>query len=159
MAWRAGLRTRALPLSRWSQRPSVLQTRLQLKPKQTLRYASDAQSGTTKEAASETVKTVETVKQTRGGFRRKAICTTLAVGLLVGYVYATDTRASVHRYGLVPLIRWVYPDAEDAHHIGVDSLKTLYKYGLNPRERGNPDGDGSLATEVNLPICGIEIVY
>jgi dihydroorotate dehydrogenase len=72
----------------------------------------------------------------------------LALTLLVGYVYGTDTRASVHRYGVVPLIRALYPDAEDAHHVGVDTLKMLYKYGLHPRERGDPDGDGALATEV-----------
>lgn len=74
--------------------------------------------------------------------------TTLAISVVVGYVYATDTRASIHRYAMVPLIRWVYPDAEDAHHAGVNALRTLYRLGLNPRERGNPDGDGALATEV-----------
>jgi dihydroorotate dehydrogenase len=68
--------------------------------------------------------------------------------LLVGFVYSSDTRASVHRYAVVPLIRKLYPDAEEAHHLGVDTLKTLYKYGLHPRERGDPDGDGALATEV-----------
>jgi dihydroorotate dehydrogenase len=45
----------------------------------------------------------------------------------------------------------LYPDAEEAHHIGVEALKTLYKYGLHPRERGNQDGDGVLATEVIQP--------
>lgn len=162
MAWRTGLRARAFPSSRWSQRPSVSYRRLQWKPQQTLRYASDATpeaasntSNTASEAAKETAKEApkEAPKQTRGGFRRKAICTSLVVGLLVGYVYATDTRASFHRYGMVPLIRWIYPDAEDAHHSGVDALKTLYKYGLNPRERGNPDGDGALTTEVNSPFA------
>lgn len=74
--------------------------------------------------------------------------TSLAVVLLVGYIYGTDTRASIHRYGLVPLIRMLYPDAEDAHHSGVENLKLLYQYGLHPRERGNPDGDGALSTEV-----------
>jgi dihydroorotate dehydrogenase len=76
------------------------------------------------------------------------IGTSLALTLLVGYVYCTDTRASIHRYGVVPLIRAVYPDAEDAHHSGVDALKTLYKYGLHPRERGDQDGDGALEIEV-----------
>lgn len=47
---------------------------------------------------------------------------------------------------MVPLIRWVYPDAEDAHHAGVDALRWLYRFGMNPRERG--EGDGGLATEV-----------
>jgi dihydroorotate dehydrogenase len=76
--------------------------------------------------------------------------TSLALTLLVGYVYGTDTRASIHRHGIVPLIRAVYPDAEDAHHSGVDALKTLYKYGLHPRERGDQDGDGALETQVGL---------
>lgn len=156
MAWKTGLRARAVPPSRWCQRPSVSYRRLQWKPRQTLRYASDATPNTASNAASNTSEAVsetakETTKKTRGGFRRKAICTSLAVGLLVGYVYATDTRASFHRYGVVPLVRWIYPDAEDAHHSGVDALRTLYKFGLNPRERGDPDGDGALATEVNSP--------
>lgn len=76
--------------------------------------------------------------------------TSLALVLLVGYVYGTDTRASIHRYGVVPLLRLIYPDAEEAHHAGVENLKMLYKYGLHPRERGNPDSDGALAKEVCL---------
>lgn len=76
--------------------------------------------------------------------------TSLALVLLVGYIYGTDTRASIHRYGVVPLLRLIYPDAEEAHHASVENLKSLYKFGLHPRERGNPDGDGALATEVCL---------
>lgn len=157
MAWRTGLKARAVASSRWAQRPSVSQRRLQWKPQQTLRYATDAtpNASSASDAAAETAK--ETAKQTRGGFKRKVICTSLAVGALVGYVYATDTRASIHRYGMVPLIRWIYPDAEDAHHSGVDALKTLYKFGLNPRERGNPDSDGSLATEVTHLSGGLNL--
>ena len=64
----------------------------------------------------------------------------------------TDTRASIHRYVLVPLIRLIYPDAEDAHHAAVDGLKSLYKFGLHPRERGDPDGDGLLVTEVSTSL-------
>ncbi|KAI2087801.1 Dihydroorotate dehydrogenase (quinone), mitochondrial [Ophidiomyces ophidiicola] len=60
----------------------------------------------------------------------------------------TDTRASAHRYVVPPLVRWVYPDAEDAHHAGVRLLRRLYGWGLHPRERGCPDGDGKLVTEV-----------
>lgn len=74
--------------------------------------------------------------------------TSLALVLVVGYFYGTDTRASIHRYGVVPLLRLIYPDAEEAHHASVETLKTLYKYGLHPRERGSPDSDGALATEV-----------
>ncbi|OKL57285.1 hypothetical protein UA08_07563 [Talaromyces atroroseus] len=72
----------------------------------------------------------------------------LALVLLGGYFYLTDTRSSAHRYVAVPLVRWLYPDAEDAHHTGVIALKELYKLGLHPRERSSPDEDGKLATEV-----------
>ncbi|KAL6239290.1 hypothetical protein BDW75DRAFT_155128 [Aspergillus navahoensis] len=119
-----------------------------------LRYASDsgaaAATTNTAETATETAKesAKEAPKKAGRGLRRTVLGTSLALTLLVGYVYGTDTRASVHRYGVVPLIRTLYPDAEDAHHVGVDTLKMLYKYGLHPRERGDPDGDGALATEV-----------
>ncbi|KAL3437261.1 hypothetical protein BDV09DRAFT_24827 [Aspergillus tetrazonus] len=120
-----------------------------------LRFASDsgAAAATTKataESAAESanINVKEAPKKAGRGLRRTVLGTSLALTLLVGYVYGTDTRASVHRYGVVPLIRALYPDAEDAHHVGVDTLKMLYKYGLHPRERGDPDGDGALATEV-----------
>ncbi|KAI9367563.1 hypothetical protein BJX61DRAFT_293675 [Aspergillus egyptiacus] len=117
-----------------------------------LRYASDtaaaagAEAKATASAAAETAK--EAPRKAGRGLRRTVYGTSLALTLLVGYVYGTDTRASVHRYGVVPLIRALYPDAEDAHHIGVDALRTLYQYGLHPRERGDLDGDGALETEV-----------
>ncbi|KAB8216287.1 hypothetical protein BDV33DRAFT_179182 [Aspergillus novoparasiticus] len=133
-------RARAIPSLRCSQRPSILH-RQPVFRQTGLRYASD----TTAEAT-EAVK--EAPKKAGRGLRKTVIGTSLALTLLVGFVYGTDTRASLHRYGVVPLIRLLYPDAEDAHHIGVDALKNLYKLGLHPRERGNQDGDGVLATEV-----------
>ncbi|KAF1813342.1 dihydroorotate reductase pyre [Eremomyces bilateralis CBS 781.70] len=51
------------------------------------------------------------------------------------YIYATDTRASIHRYVVVPAVRTIFPDAEDAHHAGVKALQILYQLGLHPRER------------------------
>lgn len=121
------------------------------------RYASDSAAPAT-EAAKEAVKAAakETAKEAPKEIPRKAgrgskkllYGTSLALTLLVGYIYGTDTRASIHRYGIVPLIRKLYPDAEDAHHMGVDVLKLLYPYGLHPRERGEPDRDGALSTEV-----------
>lgn len=72
----------------------------------------------------------------------------MVLGLGCGYIYITDTRAGVHQWLVPPMLRWIYPDAEDAHHFGVDMLKSLYRYGLHPRERGNPDGDGKLVTKV-----------
>jgi len=65
----------------------------------------------------------------------------------LGFVYFTDTRASVHQY-LVPVIQqWLYKDAEDSHHAGVTFLKELWIAGLNPRERGDSDSDGVLSVE------------
>jgi dihydroorotate dehydrogenase len=63
-----------------------------------------------------------------------------------GYVYVTDTRASIHQYAVPPLVQYLYPDAEDAHQTTTSSLKELYALGLHPRERGSIDS--SLAVEV-----------
>jgi dihydroorotate dehydrogenase len=148
IAWRNSLRARALPASRWAQRPSAFLPRAG-----TVRYASDSAAAkateAVKEAPKEIPQEVKEIPKRAGRKSRKGIYgTSLAVVLLAGYLYGTDTRASVHRYGLVPLIRMIYPDAEDAHHAGVDTMKLLYQYGLHPRERGNQDGDGALSTEV-----------
>lgn len=51
------------------------------------------------------------------------------------FLYATDTRASIHQWLIPPLIRALFPDAEDAHHAGTTALKVLYPLGLHPRER------------------------
>ncbi|KAJ5273196.1 Dihydroorotate reductase PyrE [Penicillium angulare] len=152
IAFRAGLRARSLPASRWTQRPSALLPRRTERLPNTVRYASESAPNATANAAAaaETVKEApkELAKRTTRKSRKGRYATGLALVLLVGYVYGTDTRASIHRYAMVPLIRAVYPDAEDAHHFGVDILKELYQYGLHPRERGNPDRNGDLSTEV-----------
>ena len=54
----------------------------------------------------------------------------------------------VHQWLVIPSLRWVYDDAEEAHEIGVKALKGLYGFGLYPRERGNLDGAGDLQVEV-----------
>jgi dihydroorotate dehydrogenase len=89
-----------------------------------------------------------TQKNKKSPVRKFIFRTSLAFVLFGGYLYFTDTRASAHRYIAVPLVRWLYPDAEDAHHAGVAALKELYKFGLHPRERSSPDLDGKLGTEV-----------
>ncbi|KAL9613810.1 MAG: hypothetical protein Q9167_001657 [Letrouitia subvulpina] len=67
---------------------------------------------------------------------------------LVGSVFlllyiVTDTRATFfHQYLVAPVLRFVYPDAEDAHAAGVKMLKTLYAVGLHPRERAVYDSEG-----------------
>lgn len=141
LAFRSRLHTgsRALTFSRCGNRPSLLQRQSGLR---SLVNKRDASTG---ENLSEVPKKAGT------GLRKTVLGTTLFFTLLAGYVYFTDTRSSVHRYGVVPIIRLMYPDAEDAHHEGVKALKRLYDLGLNPRERGNPDADGVLATEVRFP--------
>lgn len=67
--------------------------------------------------------------------------TSLSLFLAFTYLYATDTRASVHQWLVVPVLRWIYPDAEEAHHVGVQALKTLYSFGIHPRERTSKSYD------------------
>ncbi|KAL6715632.1 Dihydroorotate dehydrogenase (quinone), mitochondrial [Lecanora helva] len=57
----------------------------------------------------------------------------------MSYLYVTDTRAGIHSWLGPPLIRSLWPDAEDAHKAGVDILKKLYGLGLHPRERWRPE--------------------
>lgn len=63
--------------------------------------------------------------------------TTISIALVFGYFYITDVRAGIHQWAVVPSLRWIYDDAEEAHEAGTASLKGLYKWGLHPRERGN----------------------
>lgn len=152
IAWKTGLRARSLPASRWCQRPALLPKRAD----RILRFASDsapaaeAVKKAAKDAAKEAPK--EIPKKAARRSRKGLYGTSLALLLVAGYIYGTDTRASAHRYAVVPLIRLIYPDAEEAHHVGVDMLKQLYRFGLHPRERGDPDSDGALATEVGTSI-------
>lgn len=59
----------------------------------------------------------------------------MLASLLATYLYATDTRSSLHRYLVPPLLRGLYPDAESAHHSSTALLKALHTLGLHPRER------------------------
>jgi dihydroorotate dehydrogenase len=74
---------------------------------------------------------------------------TLSAGLI--YYYATDTRASIHQWAIPPLLRALYPDAEDAHHAGTAALKTLYPLDLHPRER--PSAPGASADPQTSPLA------
>ncbi|RDI87334.1 hypothetical protein Vi05172_g2833 [Venturia inaequalis] len=65
----------------------------------------------------------------------------------LGFIYVTDTRASVHEHIAPPVLRLLFPDAEDAHHAGTRALKELYTFGAHPRERGAGDSDGKLSVE------------
>ncbi|KIY01025.1 uncharacterized protein Z520_03691 [Fonsecaea multimorphosa CBS 102226] len=73
---------------------------------------------------------------------------TLVFGLGIIYFYVTDTRASIHRYVVIPALRLVYRDPEEAHHAGNAILKSLWDFGLHPRERGDPDQQHDLEVEV-----------
>jgi dihydroorotate dehydrogenase len=44
--------------------------------------------------------------------------TSLILGFGLIYFYITDTRASAHRWLVVPALRILYPDPEDAHRAG-----------------------------------------
>ncbi|CAI6337091.1 unnamed protein product [Periconia digitata] len=72
----------------------------------------------------------------------------LTLALSFGYLYLTDARAGVHEWLVVPAMRQIYPDGEDAHHAGTAILRALYSFGLHPRERGNPDAAGDLEVDV-----------
>lgn len=74
--------------------------------------------------------------------------TTIIFSLGFGYLYITDTRSSVHRWVVVPALRTIFADAEEAHWRGLDLMKALHAFGLHPRERGNPDAAGDLSVEV-----------
>ncbi|KAF2489519.1 FMN-linked oxidoreductase [Lophium mytilinum] len=74
--------------------------------------------------------------------------TSIAFFIGFGYLYITDTRASIHEWLVVPALRALYSDGEQAHHAGTAALKGLYQFGLHPRERGNPDAAGDLRIEI-----------
>lgn len=74
--------------------------------------------------------------------------TALLLGLGFTYVYVTDTRSSIHKWVVIPALRYAYPDPEDAHHVGNKALKALWDFGLHPRERGDPDAAQDLAVDV-----------
>ncbi|KAI0888596.1 FMN-linked oxidoreductase [Annulohypoxylon maeteangense] len=79
--------------------------------------------------------------------------TTIAATGYVVYVYTTDTRAFVHRYVVPPMLRFVFPDAEEAHNAAVSSMKNLYNLGLHPRERASAKGTPELA----IPVFGTQL--
>ncbi len=74
--------------------------------------------------------------------------TSAALFLLFGYYAVTDVRFSPHQWLCVPVLRYIYDDAEEAHHAVTKALKTLYGFGIHPRERKNPDAGGDLQVKV-----------
>ncbi|KAK7928910.1 FMN-linked oxidoreductase [Apiospora marii] len=74
--------------------------------------------------------------------------TILATSGYLAYFYATDTRASVHQWLVPRLIRTLWPDAEDAHDVGVKAMKSLYPVNLHVRERSGANADAGLGLSV-----------
>ena len=74
--------------------------------------------------------------------------TSIALTLWFGYLYVTDVRAGIHQWAVVPSLRWVYDDAEEAHEAGTEWLRGLHAWGLHPRERGARDQKGDLSVDV-----------
>ncbi|KAK8091241.1 Dihydroorotate dehydrogenase [Apiospora phragmitis] len=83
-------------------------------------------------------------------FRAKILLysTLLATSGYLAYFYATDTRASVHQWLVPRLIRTLWPDAEDAHDVGVQAMKNLYPVNLHVRERSGAHVDAGLGLSV-----------
>ncbi|KAK7981464.1 dihydroorotate dehydrogenase [Apiospora saccharicola] len=81
-----------------------------------------------------------------GAFRAKILLysTILATSGYLAYFYATDTRASVHQWLVPRLIRTIWPDAEDAHDVGVKAMKSLYPVNLHVRERSGANANAGL---------------
>lgn len=79
--------------------------------------------------------------------------TSAGLTLFASYLYATDTRASFHRWVVPRMLRLLYPDAEEAHHFGTQSMKIMYQLGVHPRDRTDGDGPAknALATTVFEP--------
>ncbi|KAJ9138477.1 hypothetical protein NKR23_g8505 [Pleurostoma richardsiae] len=70
-----------------------------------------------------------------GRLRVLFFSTSIAATLCVTYLYVTDTRSALHRYVVPPMLRLVFPDAEDAHHYGTLAMKLMYALGIHIRER------------------------
>ncbi|KAG0638055.1 Dihydroorotate dehydrogenase-domain-containing protein [Tuber brumale] len=81
--------------------------------------------------------------------RNGIIGSTIVGALGFSYLYFTDTRSAVHRYQVVPFLRWIYSGddiptdaggkgsgAEKAHEVGLKALRVLYDLGFGLRERG-----------------------
>lgn len=126
-------------------RPSIRRCRLLRHP---LQPPTRLASTTTETVAAAATPAATNVRSAGTRTKNLIFGTALTLGLSFGYLYVTDTRSSIHEWLVVPALRQIYPDGEDAHHAGTKILKALHSFGLNPRERGNEDTAGDLAVEV-----------
>ncbi|OTA95299.1 hypothetical protein M434DRAFT_393874 [Hypoxylon sp. CO27-5] len=100
--------------------------------------------------------TSSTDAQSVSRLRTALLATSIVATGCAVYVYATDTRAFVHRYVVPPLLRFLYPDAEVAHEVAVSSMKNLYSLGLHPRERSSPYSASS-GPDISVSVFGTQL--
>ncbi|KAI1255085.1 hypothetical protein MGN70_003148 [Eutypa lata] len=129
---------------------------LQLLPKTGIRNNSTSSSSSSSSSAA-APRTSSQQQQPASRAKTLLIATALAASGYVIYVYATDTRAFVHRYVVPPLLRTVFPDAEDAHNTTVALLKVLYELGLHPRERPSTSTSSSSSSSQENPDLSIQV--
>ncbi|OTB00518.1 hypothetical protein M426DRAFT_324189 [Hypoxylon sp. CI-4A] len=115
---------------------TVRRNPIQLRPRMATRHASTSTSSTGSLPGSQ-LKTI-------------LYATSIAATGYVFYIYTTDTRAFVHRYVVPPTLRFLYPDAEDAHDAGVTAMKIMYNLGLHIRERSSP-------SDISVSVFGSEL--
>jgi dihydroorotate dehydrogenase len=84
------------------------------------------------------------------GFKNAVYLTCGTVFLASGYYAVTDVRFTFHQWPVVPMLRAVYRDAEEGHAAAIAMLRTLYAFGLHPRERGDSDASGDLQVKVSF---------
>ncbi|RVD83385.1 uncharacterized protein DFL_007772 [Arthrobotrys flagrans] len=106
-----------------------------LRPR-TFMGANGAFSALRQPSALHTFRRTYATKKTPLSTTKTVVKSTIAITTLAlfGY-YATDSRAAVHRYFVVPALRVIAPDAEDAHAFGLKALRVLWDFGLHPRDR------------------------
>ncbi|USW54116.1 Putative dihydroorotate dehydrogenase, aldolase-type TIM barrel [Septoria linicola] len=97
------------------------------------------ETASTAKAKAHAIKAGAATANTGSRFIAYVYGTGLVLLLSFGYLYVTDTRASIHQFLVTPLVRLIHSDAEEAHHAGVRYIKALHDFGLAPRERGNAD--------------------
>ena len=106
-------------------------------PQLSRRPASTATDGSSNSSSSSSASSTPNSSPVLNRIRVAFLGVSLTATSYVAYLYFTDTRASVHTWLVPPLLRTLFPDAEDAHHAGTAALKFLYPLGLHPRERAN----------------------
>ncbi|SZF04791.1 unnamed protein product [Blumeria hordei] len=98
-----------------------------------------------------------TTTQTKSRVPRLIWYTSITLlSLTAGTYYITDTRASIHRWLAVPMLNFIFPDTEEAHHYGNIILRALYSLGLHPRER-IPLSTGAKGADLSVSVFGQEI--